>query len=169
LIDLGVTHGFVEKTGAWYAYQGNKIGQGKNNAKNYLKENPAVAQAIEEALRAKLLPNRVKGNEGEAPRMSETEYLLSNPANARHLNSSIEQLRQRPDTLVQHQVVMPASSNTDGDWFEKALKKGVLEKKHAWIMYGTTTIGRGVEVSRGLIEANPVLLKEILAKVNAGQ
>lgn len=170
LIDLGVTHGFVEKTGAWYAYQGNKIGQGKNNAKNYLKENPAVAQAIESALRAKLLPNRAKGGEDSAPQgKSETEHLLGNPANAQRLNDSVEQLRQRPETLVRHEIPAAASSNGAGDWFERALEKGILEKKHAWIMYGTTTIGRGVEVSKGLIEANPVLLKEILAKVNAGQ
>jgi len=56
LIDLGVEHGFVEKSGAWYAYKGDKIGQGKDNARTYLKEHPESADAIETALRAKLMP-----------------------------------------------------------------------------------------------------------------
>ncbi len=41
IIDLGVAHGFVEKSGAWYSYDGNRIGQGKDNVRNYLCENPA--------------------------------------------------------------------------------------------------------------------------------
>jgi recombination protein RecA len=56
LVDLGVEHGFVEKSGAWYAYKGDKIGQGKENARTYLKEHPDAAEAIEAALRAKLMP-----------------------------------------------------------------------------------------------------------------
>jgi recombination protein RecA len=40
MIDLGVLHGLVEKSGAWYAYNGNKIGQGKANAAKFLAENP---------------------------------------------------------------------------------------------------------------------------------
>lgn len=60
LIDLGVENGLVEKSGAWYAYKGDKIGQGKENARNYLKEHPEAADAIEAALRAKLMPGRVR-------------------------------------------------------------------------------------------------------------
>ncbi len=60
LIDLGVEHGFVEKSGAWYAYKGDKIGQGKDNSRNYLKEHPEVADAIESSLRAKLMPARTR-------------------------------------------------------------------------------------------------------------
>ena len=56
LIDLGVEHKFVEKSGAWFAYKGEKIGQGKDNSKQYLKEHPEVAAEIEGLLRAKLLP-----------------------------------------------------------------------------------------------------------------
>lgn len=55
LIDLGVAQGLVDKSGAWYAYQGNKIGQGKANAMKYLTENPAVADEIEKELRSRLL------------------------------------------------------------------------------------------------------------------
>ena len=65
LIDLGVEHGFVEKSGAWYAYKGDKIGQGKDNSRNYLKEHPEVADAIESSLRAKLMPARTRTSAAE--------------------------------------------------------------------------------------------------------
>jgi len=55
LIDLGVKEGFVNKAGAWYSYGDNRIGQGKDNVRNYLKEHPEVAQEIEDKIRAKLL------------------------------------------------------------------------------------------------------------------
>jgi len=51
LIELGVLHKIVEKSGAWYAYNGEKIGQGKDNVRDYLKANPAVAQEIEAKVR----------------------------------------------------------------------------------------------------------------------
>ncbi len=63
LIDLGVEHKMVEKAGAWYAYKGEKIGQGKDNAKQYLREHPEAASEIETALRAKLLPPKAKAVE----------------------------------------------------------------------------------------------------------
>jgi recombination protein RecA len=52
IIELGVLHKFVDKSGAWYAYNGEKIGQGKDNAREYLKEHPAIAQEIEAKIRA---------------------------------------------------------------------------------------------------------------------
>ena len=52
LIDLGVKAGVVEKSGSWYSYKGEKIGQGKESAKAYLKANEKVASEIEEAIRA---------------------------------------------------------------------------------------------------------------------
>lgn len=55
LIDLGAQHGLVEKSGAWYSYSGTRIGQGKENAKNYLKEHPEASKTLEAALRDKLL------------------------------------------------------------------------------------------------------------------
>jgi len=64
LIDLGVEHKLVEKSGAWFAYKGEKIGQGKDNAKTYLREHPEAAQEIETALRAKLLPPKPSKTEG---------------------------------------------------------------------------------------------------------
>jgi recombination protein RecA len=52
LIDLGIQAGVVEKSGSWFAYDGQRIGQGRENAKQYLKDNPAVADAIEHAIRS---------------------------------------------------------------------------------------------------------------------
>jgi recombination protein RecA len=54
LLDLGATHGIVEKSGSWFAFAGERLGQGRENARTYLKENPAVRQKIDAALRAKL-------------------------------------------------------------------------------------------------------------------
>jgi recombination protein RecA len=51
IIELGVLHKVVEKSGAWYAYGGSKIGQGKDNAREYLKDNPAIAREIEAKVR----------------------------------------------------------------------------------------------------------------------
>ena len=55
LVDLGVKHGLVDKSGAWYAYKGNKIGQGKSNVGIYLTENPEIAAEIEAQIRQKEL------------------------------------------------------------------------------------------------------------------
>ena len=55
LIDLGVKHKLIEKAGAWYSYNGEKIGQGKANSCNYLKENPKVAAELDKKLRDMLL------------------------------------------------------------------------------------------------------------------
>jgi len=56
LIELGIEHRLVEKAGAWLAYKGDKIGQGSDNARQYLRDNPKIADEIEKALRAKLFP-----------------------------------------------------------------------------------------------------------------
>jgi recombination protein RecA len=56
IIDLGVREGIVDKAGAWYSYNGDRIGQGKDNVRNFLKENPEIAADIEGQIRAKLLP-----------------------------------------------------------------------------------------------------------------
>lgn len=65
IIDLGVQQGLVDKSGAWYAYNGDKIGQGKANAANYLKENPKVADEIEAAIREQLLPKFKPAENGD--------------------------------------------------------------------------------------------------------
>jgi len=58
LIDLGVKHGIVNKSGAWFSYKGDKLGQGKNNACKHLKENPALATEIDSILRDMLLSKK---------------------------------------------------------------------------------------------------------------
>ncbi|HET7561631.1 MAG TPA: recombinase RecA [Rhodanobacteraceae bacterium] len=55
LIELGVLHDLVEKSGAWYSYNSERIGQGKENARQWFKDNPAAAKELDTALRAKLL------------------------------------------------------------------------------------------------------------------
>ena len=58
IIDLGVQLGLVEKSGAWYSYQGGKIGQGKANAAKYLEENAEVCSVLDKAIREQLLKNQ---------------------------------------------------------------------------------------------------------------
>ena len=54
IIDMGVEHGFVRKAGAWYTYDGDQLGQGKENARNFLKDNPDLADEIEKKVKEKL-------------------------------------------------------------------------------------------------------------------
>jgi recombination protein RecA len=54
LVDLGVKYGFVQKAGSWYSYGSDKIGQGKDNVKTYLKDNPKIAKDIEDKIRAEV-------------------------------------------------------------------------------------------------------------------
>jgi len=54
IIDLGVKAGFVEKSGSWYSYNGQRIGQGRENTRQFLKENPAISQEIEDKIRANI-------------------------------------------------------------------------------------------------------------------
>jgi len=71
IIDLGVQQGVIEKSGAWYSYGGNRIGQGKDNVRGFLKENAALAAEIEHKIRDLLLP-----------RCSEAEALDAQPQEA---------------------------------------------------------------------------------------
>jgi len=66
VIDLGVKQGLLEKSGAWYAYKGDKIGQGKKNVALYLQENPEIADEIETEIRNQLLGGGKKGEEAGA-------------------------------------------------------------------------------------------------------
>ncbi|MGH8602911.1 MAG: recombinase RecA [Gammaproteobacteria bacterium] len=60
LITLGSQYGVLEKTGAWYSYKGDRLGQGKDNVRTFLKDNPSVRSALEAEIRAKALPSSVK-------------------------------------------------------------------------------------------------------------
>ncbi len=68
LVDLGVTAGVVEKSGSWFSYNGERIGQGRENAKTFLKQNPDVAATIEAAIRenAGMLAQRITDKSGDA-------------------------------------------------------------------------------------------------------
>jgi recombination protein RecA len=67
LIDLGVANGIVDKAGAWYSYSGDRIGQGKENSRQFLMDNPDIAADIEQKLRSTLLPEKKKKQEKGAP------------------------------------------------------------------------------------------------------
>jgi len=73
LIDLGAKAGVVEKSGAWYAYKGEKIGQGRENAKTYLQKNPEVAVEIEKIIREKAaaITKELEGNPSPNEKISE--------------------------------------------------------------------------------------------------
>jgi len=69
IIDMGVSHGYVDKAGAWYSYNGERIGQGKDNVREFLKQNRDIAAAIEERIRTEVLgraPATVTEEEAEA-------------------------------------------------------------------------------------------------------
>lgn len=74
VIDLGVRLNLIDKSGAWYAYQGEKIGQGKKNVCLYLEENPTIAQEIEASIRAELLEEE---SEADAIAASEDVVVLA--------------------------------------------------------------------------------------------
>lgn len=73
IVDHGVKCGLVDKAGAWYAYNGNKIGQGKANACEYLRENPDIANEIEQQIRAELMPEPQKKEPIEESRPTQEE------------------------------------------------------------------------------------------------
>ncbi|MCF8003091.1 MAG: recombinase RecA [Chromatiaceae bacterium] len=71
MVDLGVGAGIIDKSGAWYSYDGNRIGQGKDNVRNFLKENPDLAAEIDTKVREALLP-KPKPAQAEAEAEAET-------------------------------------------------------------------------------------------------
>jgi recombination protein RecA len=74
IIDLGVKHGFVDKAGAWYSYNGDRIGQGKENVRQFLVDNPDIAAEIEGKVRAELLPSTASpGMQTEQPEEAAAE------------------------------------------------------------------------------------------------
>ena len=58
ILDLGVQQGIIDKSGAWYAYKEDRIGQGRKNAADFLQDNPEICQEIESQVREQLLPKR---------------------------------------------------------------------------------------------------------------
>ena len=68
IIELGVQHGLIDKAGSWYSYGSDRIGQGKENVREFLRSNPDVAAEVEQKIREKLLPQTV-----EAPASDDEE------------------------------------------------------------------------------------------------
>ncbi len=71
VIDMGVKDNMIDKSGAWYSYKGEKIGQGKANVVKYLEDNPAIAEELEGALRAKYLSTPAPRGRENAPLAAE--------------------------------------------------------------------------------------------------
>jgi len=65
IIELGVGQGLIEKSGAWYSYNGDRIGQGRENVRTFLKDNPDISRHIESQIRAALLPDDAKPDQAE--------------------------------------------------------------------------------------------------------
>jgi recombination protein RecA len=76
LIDLGVEQGIVRKSGAWYTYEGDQLGQGKENARTFLRDNPDLANEIEKKIKEKL---------GVGPRLDADSAAGGEPAKGRNL------------------------------------------------------------------------------------
>jgi recombination protein RecA len=64
IIELGVLHNLVEKSGSWYSYKGERIGQGKDNARTFLQQHPEISKDIEAQIRAKLIPEKATMSRG---------------------------------------------------------------------------------------------------------
>ncbi|MGI9219535.1 MAG: recombinase RecA [Woeseiaceae bacterium] len=73
IIDLGVQHGLIDKAGSWYSYGEDRIGQGKENVREYLKTNPETAAEIEGKIRALLLPSTTEVADDDAAPADDTE------------------------------------------------------------------------------------------------
>ncbi|EDP46615.1 recombinase RecA [Rickettsiella grylli] len=74
IVDLGVAQGLIDKAGAWYSYQGERIGQGKDNVKQFLRDRIELCQQIETEIRKNLLGNSTKESRRETPEL-ETEII----------------------------------------------------------------------------------------------
>ncbi|AOP49452.1 recombinase RecA [Streptomyces lydicus] len=81
LIDMGVEHGFIRKSGAWYTYEGDQLGQGKENARNFLKDNPDLANEIEKKIKEKLGIG-VKPQDADAEPGADAAGAAADPATA---------------------------------------------------------------------------------------
>ena len=76
IITLGVDQGFIDKAGAWYSYNGDRIGQGKENVRQFLIDHPEISDEIEAKIRAKLLPPKKATQNGaaeKAPKQAATK------------------------------------------------------------------------------------------------
>lgn len=82
ILDLAANDNIVNKSGAWYAYNGSKIGQGRENAKQYLKENPDIMKEIEDKVRAKRIPKDGAADEAEEASDNKAPAVAADPEKA---------------------------------------------------------------------------------------
>lgn len=82
ILDLAANDNIVNKSGAWYAYNGSKIGQGRENAKQYLKENPDIMKEIEDKVRAKRIPKEGAADEAEETLDDKAPAVAADPEKA---------------------------------------------------------------------------------------
>jgi recombination protein RecA len=173
LVDLAVQHGLIEKSGAWYAYEGSKIGQGKANAAKYFDSNPEVAHALEKLVLAKALPKEIAAEaKRSAPTFKEPQNPVVNataevapvgaaekPATRSSMDlDEIFGADSRPAAVVAPTTLPVAAAD---DWFNDALKKGVLTTNGPWVIFEAKNIERGFEKSKAKIEADPKLKAKI--------
>ena len=79
LVDMGAQSGLVEKSGAWYLYKGEKLGQGRDNAKDYLRSNHKLADEIEDAIRAQYAASEKQAADKEAEKSLPMKPELAKP------------------------------------------------------------------------------------------
>lgn len=82
ILDLAANDNIVNKSGAWYAYNGSKIGQGRENTKQYLKENPDIMKEIEDKVRAKRIPKEGAADEAEEASDNKAPAVAADPEKA---------------------------------------------------------------------------------------
>ena len=136
LIDLGVKAGVVEKSGAWFSYDSQRIGQGRENAKAFLKENPEIAAKIEAAIRGNsgLIAEKIAGNERRRRRRR------------RRGRRRIADARHRLDRLIAarsptHSCHRPGLTRgfAFGRWFDAArrMRRAPATTSQRWRGHGT--------------------------------
>jgi len=103
LIDFGVDHEIVRKSGAWYTYEGDQLGQGKENARNFLLENPAMAAEIESKILAKL---------GIGAKLAAVEPLALAADKANPEKASADKAPSKGTAVAKAAVAVPAASSS---------------------------------------------------------
>jgi recombination protein RecA len=115
LIDMGVEHGFVRKAGAWYTYEGDQLGQGKENARSFLKDNPDLSDEIEKKIKEKLGigPRVDRPVEPIAEAMAATAPVTAQPAKAgRSVKKGSARARPVKDAPI---TAVPIEPESPGD------------------------------------------------------
>jgi len=184
LVDLGVADNLIEKSGAWYSYNGAKIGQGKANTAKYLLENPSVADEIETKIRNKHLPNRIV----EAPKVADIAAVPKKPvATAPELKPAAQTPAPKPvakpaekaeaveatqtKATVQKSAIIvtppvqaearvvsssgePEDINPEGSLVGLAVDLGVIEVDNGFFRYGTILLGQTLAEAEAKIESD---------------